>query len=102
MSSLKTWIIKRIVSQIDDEDQLKQESKNDPEIEIRLQEEKQELLNAVLELSISLREVLILFYYHGYSEKEIVNILKIPAGTVRSRLYRSKENLKHQLELERN
>jgi RNA polymerase sigma-70 factor (ECF subfamily) len=70
---------------------------SNPENIALMQAERRELLENVFKLSVPLREILILFYYHGFSEKEITDILKIPAGTVRSRLYRSKETLKYQL-----
>ncbi len=70
-----------------------------PENIVLLHEEKRELFTHVHKISLPLREVLILYYYHNLSENEIANILKIPVGTVRSRLHRSKMALKNQLKL---
>ena len=40
-----------------------------------------------------LRLVTVLFYYDGFSIKEISDICNIPEGTVKSRLYRAKEKI---------
>ena len=40
------------------------------------------------------RTVIFLFYYEGYSSKEIAEILKIPQSTVTTRLKRAREQLK--------
>lgn len=40
------------------------------------------------------RQILCLFYLKNLSQKEISQILKIPVGTVKSRLYYAKEKFK--------
>lgn len=40
------------------------------------------------------REVLILYYINGYSQKEIADKINIPVGTVKSRLHTAKSQLK--------
>lgn len=40
------------------------------------------------------RIVVILYYYKGFSVKEIAGILRIPEGTVKSRLSKARENLR--------
>ena len=40
------------------------------------------------------RIVVILYYYKGFSVKEIAGILQIPEGTVKSRLSKARENLR--------
>lgn len=45
------------------------------------------------------REVLILYYYNGYSYDEISRILAIPLGTVKTYLYRAKQELKKALNI---
>lgn len=47
-------------------------------------EENRELLSAVMKLKVRLREVVHLYYYEGYSVKEISNLLRIPEGTVKA------------------
>lgn len=50
---------------------------------------------ALQKLNPSLRAVTILRMIEGYSTKETAKILKIPTGTVLSRLSRAQEKLKH-------
>lgn len=56
-----------------------------------------ELWNVVMGLENDQREILILFYYEGFTVKEIASILHVPQGTVKSRLSRAREKLKLQL-----
>jgi RNA polymerase sigma-70 factor (ECF subfamily) len=42
--------------------------------------------------------VVILFYYNELKQKEISEILKIPVGTVKSRLNKAKKLLKNYME----
>lgn len=67
-----------------------------------IQEEPQEtsLWSQVWELEEIYREVLLLYYYEGYSVKEIAGMLRVPQGTVKSRLARSRERLREILEKE--
>ena len=53
-----------------------------------------ELREAVGKLPPKLRETVILYYYNGYDEKTTARILKIPVGTVKSRLNAAKTKLK--------
>ena len=57
-------------------------------------DEYHELWDAVMRLDVSYREVTILYFYEQLSIKEISKILHIPEGTVKSRLYRGKQQLK--------
>ena len=52
---------------------------------------------AILELPLKQREVLIYFYFNEMTIMEIAHILSIPEGTVKTRLRRGKELLKNQL-----
>ena len=54
-----------------------------------------ELWAAVASLSPKLRTVVHLYYAEGYKTEEIARILSIPAVTVRTRLRRAREQLKH-------
>jgi RNA polymerase sigma-70 factor (ECF subfamily) len=61
-------------------------------------EEASEALHAALEtLPVVEREVLVLFYLRELSLAEIGGVLGIPAGTVKSRLFRSRNMLRDQL-----
>ncbi|WP_353778406.1 sigma-70 family RNA polymerase sigma factor [Winogradskyella sp. 3972H.M.0a.05] len=55
---------------------------------------KNELLKAIKSLSTEHQEVLRLFYVEAYSLKEISKQLGISTGTVKSRLFHSREKLK--------
>ena len=54
------------------------------------------LWEAVAKLPIKLRTPIHLHYAEGYTSEEIAEILKIPASTVRTRLYRARNKLKQQ------
>ena len=58
------------------------------ELEVRLADES---------LPIKIRQVVVLYYTEGFSVKEIKSILKIPEGTVKSRLSKGRELLKLEL-----
>jgi RNA polymerase sigma-70 factor (ECF subfamily) len=53
-----------------------------------------ELLDAVRSLTPQHQEVIHLFYYVGYSNKEIADILNISENTVKSRLRRARHELR--------
>lgn len=55
---------------------------------------------AVKSLPIKYREVIHLFYYEGYSTKQIAEILKMNETTVRSHLHRGRSKLKELLKEE--
>ena len=60
-------------------------------------EKSREVLRAVMSLDDKLREVTVLHYYQGYKLAEIAKILRIPQGTVGSRIRKAKEKLKELL-----
>lgn len=60
-----------------------------------------ELHAAIMELKEELRLVVVLYYLNGFSTMEIARILKIPKGTVNSRMARARRTLKEILENER-
>ena len=45
------------------------------------------------------KQVLVLKYIEGLTEKEIANVLSIKLGTVKSRIYRAKQKLYEQYQL---
>lgn len=51
-------------------------------------------LEHILELPLRYRNVLYLYYYEGYSTREIALLLKRREATIRTRLRRARENLK--------
>ena len=58
------------------------------------EDEHHELWDIVMDIDVAYREVIILYFYEQLSIKEISKILHIPEGTVKSRLYRGKQQLK--------
>jgi RNA polymerase sigma-70 factor (ECF subfamily) len=107
-SSVKTWLLRITINQCKDYlksswvkrmlltfgNEKEEKTSNLPEDIAILNEEKRQLLQSVFGLSIRLREIIILHYYHELNENEIASMLNIPQGTVRSRLHRAKTALK--------
>ena len=59
--------------------------------------EKQELVEALFTLSITYREVLILYYFDEMTSVEIAKLLDCPESTVRTRLQRARKQLANRL-----
>ena len=59
--------------------------------------EKSEIQDTLMNLREKEREVLVLYYYNDFTIEEIASICKIFQGTVKSRLYRARRNLKKEL-----
>lgn len=59
--------------------------------------EKSEIQDALMTLKEKEREVLVFYYYNDFSIEEIASICKTFQGTVKSRLYRARKNLKKEL-----
>lgn len=66
----------------------------EPEDLTYLPVEQMEMVQAMLKLDVNYRVVLHLYYYLGYSIKEIAKILKMRPATVGTRLKRGRDNLK--------
>ncbi len=60
-------------------------------------EDSNDLLDAVLRLPVKYREVIHLYYYEGYSTKEIASILTRKETTIRTQLQRGRDILKIKL-----
>ena len=56
-----------------------------------------ETRNLIKKLEADLREVVVLYYFEDFSVKEISKIIKIPEGTVKSRLSRARKELEKAL-----
>lgn len=61
-------------------------------------EERERLLQAVQELEIKQRTVIVLYYFNDCPVKEIARITGALEGTVKSRLHNGRENLRRKLE----
>lgn len=57
-----------------------------------------DLLEFVCQLEENFKEVIILYYFEDFRVKEIAKILDISEGTVKSRLFRAREELKRFLQ----
>ena len=74
------------------------DSTNNPEQIMAQKENARAVQQAINSLPLKYREVLVLRPLQDLSYIEIVNILKIPQGTVKIRLYRAREQLRKILE----
>jgi RNA polymerase sigma-70 factor (ECF subfamily) len=72
-----------------------------PELQAEVSDVRSEVLSAIASLNINQRVVIILFYLNSLSVKETAQILGCPVGTVKSRLYHGRENLRRKLEARR-
>ena len=63
-------------------------------------EQKEEILQAILNIKPVFREVIYLYYYEGYNTKEIGKIVGKNASTIRSRLAKEREILEQILKEE--
>lgn len=71
---------------------------NNPEQIMAQRENLQAIQHAILSLPLKYREVIVLRHLQDLSYIEMSNILKLPAGTVKVRLYRAREQLRKILE----
>ncbi len=110
-SSEKTWLIRITINVCKDmlksswfkrillKDEMSgQKGSSGVESTVIEKDENRLLFNEVISLSTEFKEVIILYYYHGYDTAEISEILRIAKGTVRSRLHRAREMLKKKIE----
>lgn len=56
-----------------------------------------ELWDVVMRMDQAYREVILLYFYERFSVREIGAVLRIPEGTVKSRLFRGKKLLREEL-----
>ncbi len=89
----------RVIS-IDDEscgmDELLRDGRT-PEKMAEIKEKRELIRQAVEELPVKQRSVVLMFYYSEMSIQEISDVLKIPEGTVKSRLSTAKAKLRSEL-----
>ncbi|MBO4927428.1 MAG: RNA polymerase sigma factor [Clostridiales bacterium] len=60
-------------------------------------EDQSEILEAVMDLPIHLKDVVLLFYFDGYKTDEIAEMLSRPSSTVRNQLSDARKALKKKL-----
>ena len=68
-----------------------------PEAEAEHRDTREMLEAALSKLSREHREVVELTFYHGFSYEEIAQIVKCPAGTVKTRMFHAKQRLREWL-----
>ena len=67
-----------------------------------LEKEDSEMLELIMQLSRKYREVLYLYYYEGYSVKEMARILKRKPSTIQTQMSVARKKIKQMLEQEEN
>ncbi|RDI36885.1 RNA polymerase sigma-70 factor (ECF subfamily) [Falsibacillus pallidus] len=94
---LRSWHHKNIVVS---EEQAKQSSSGEKDIEDQIVQsfEDEQLVNAVLQLPDTYREVIYLYYFEELTIKEISHVTGVNQNTIKTRLKRAKELLKECLE----
>ena len=84
----KTWLMRILINVCNK--QLKSASKttelNDADLSSGNAEVSTEIRIAIESLPVKIRQVVVLYYIEDFSVKEIKSIIKIPEGTVKSRL----------------
>lgn len=103
--SLKRWLFKVLINQwrdycrtrkyhVDINDEINLAQYDTPEINNEVKETISTVHSAMNKLKEEHREVLSLIAVEGFSYDQVANILNIPIGTVMSRLYRARKNLR--------
>ena len=90
---LKSWAYKKVLLQ---QKLVYPASKTNKDSFVH-QDEKTMIGNAILELPLKHREILIYFYFNEMTIPEVAKLLSIPESTVKTRLGRGRELLKNQL-----
>lgn len=95
----RTWLIRILINNCSK--QLRQRKRTAELTEVQAVSnssvEEVEVRAAVEALPIKIRQVIILYYSEQFTTKEISDILKIPKGTVLSRLHKGRKLLKIEL-----
>jgi len=96
---LKAWLIRVAINKC--KNHLKSgwfKSNNPlPEDIAYLPPEQNKILSSVLSLDIKYRIPIHLYYYEGYSIKEIAKIMKVPTSTISTRMARGRKILKNSI-----
>lgn len=72
-------------------------SDSNPEAAVIKDEQARDIRKAIMELDFEDREIIMLKHFKDYSYEEIAALLKIPKGTVMSRLYYARKKLAKRL-----
>ena len=96
-SCLRTWIIRILLNVCHDIQREKQRMLPTPDFPDRAApsgSESIDLLDCLLRLDERERNPILLYYIEGYDIRQIASILRIPQGTVKTRLQRGRSQLK--------
>ena len=95
----KTWLVRILINVCNK--QLRSAAKttelHDTDITADSAETATEIRMAIESLPVKIRQVVVLYYIEDFSVKEIKSIIKIPEGTVKSRLSKGRTLLKDYL-----
>lgn len=96
---LKAWLVRVTINKCKNHMKSRWVSKRNemPEDLSYLPKEYSDILHAVFLLDEKYRIPIHLFYYEGYSIREIAEILRVPSATIGTRLRRGREQLKNML-----
>jgi RNA polymerase sigma-70 factor, ECF subfamily len=92
-----TWLVKGVQRRTPLEtvtDRLVSPMKQAPDQLTEQTELRQKVRQAINDLSIDQRVVVVLYYLNGLGLQDIAEILDLPVGTVKSRLYYARENMR--------
>lgn len=95
-----TWITRRQKRRVSLEtlvDQLMSPAWHAPDLMAEHSDTLQQIRDAIGELHANQRVVIVLHYLNGLSLEDIAGILECPVGTVKSRLFYARENLRRHL-----
>ncbi|MEW6524676.1 MAG: sigma-70 family RNA polymerase sigma factor [Bacillota bacterium] len=87
------------VSEARDRYEMVDSGSSTPEEEVMARELRRQLAVAVQGLPPDYRAVIVLRHFQGLSYQEIANVLQLPLGTVKTRLFRAREVLRLRLEI---
>lgn len=73
------------------------DARPNPEAEAERRDTRERLEAALGKLSREHREVVELTFYHGFSYEEVAQIVRCPAGTVKTRMFHAKQKLREWL-----
>lgn len=92
---LKSWYNKNVIKV--EEIHLEEDTKENVEKEVLQKEEDKTIINAVMDLPVSYREVVFLYYFEELTMKEISSIINVNENTIKTRLRRAKDILKQKI-----
>ena len=95
----KTWLVRILINECNKQLKVRQKTTQiqDDYPVVNLSQDDTEIRMLVESLPLKIRQVIVLYYVEQFTTKEISLILKIPKGTVLSRLAKGRQLLKIEL-----